>query len=162
MNDQLLADCASEFQSTLQLKDKQIECLNHVLSGRDVIANLPVGYGKSIIYQLLPVLMKKKGLSKHVVLVLSPLNIIQEEQIRVLDGHGITACRLPYTDEGTELLDINGIVKGKYSVVFAHPEALLNTDSGKALLQETSFIDVVAAVAIDECHIVEEWYVLYF
>ena len=44
MNDQLLADCASKFQSTLQLKDKQIECLNYVLSGRDAIANLPVGY----------------------------------------------------------------------------------------------------------------------
>jgi len=158
MDDQLLADCAREFQSTLQLKDKQVECLNYVLSGRDVIANLPVGYGKSIIYQLLPLLMKKKGLPKHVVLVLSPLNIIQEEQIRFLDGHGVTACRLPYTDEGTEL-DINGIVNGKYSVVFAHPEALLNTDCGKSLLHETSFIDVVAAVAVDECHIVEEWYV---
>ena len=83
MNDQLLADCASEFQSTLQIKDTQIECLNHVLSGRDVIVNLPVGYGKSIFYQLLPLLMKKIGLSKHVVLVLSPLNIIQEEQIRI-------------------------------------------------------------------------------
>jgi len=44
MNDQLLADCAREFQSTLQLKDKQVECLNYVLSGRDVIANLPVGW----------------------------------------------------------------------------------------------------------------------
>jgi len=94
------------------------------------------------------------------VLALSPLNIIQEEQIRILDGHGIMACRLPYTDEGIELLDKNGIVNGQYSVVFAHPEALLNTDSGMSLLQETSFIDVVAAVAIDECHIVEKWYVL--
>jgi len=85
--------------------EKKIECLNYVLSGRDAMANLPVGYGKSIIYQLLPLLMKKKGLPKHVVLVLSPLNIIQEEQIRILDGHGITACRLPYTDEGTKLMD---------------------------------------------------------
>jgi len=61
MDDHHLADCASEFQSTLQLKDKQIECLNYVLSSRDVIANLPVGYGKSIIYQLLPLLMKKNS-----------------------------------------------------------------------------------------------------
>jgi len=48
MNDQLLADCAREFQSTLQLKDKQVECLNYVLSGRDVIANRGVFMGAAM------------------------------------------------------------------------------------------------------------------
>ncbi|KAL4220272.1 hypothetical protein ACF0H5_020679 [Mactra antiquata] len=95
--------CAKTFDYSLVLKPKQIECFIHILSGRDVIVNLPVGYGKSLIYQLLPGIMKKKGL------------------------------------------------------LFAHPEALLNTESANLLLQDPSFIDKVAAVTIDECHIVEEW-----
>jgi ATP-dependent DNA helicase RecQ len=127
-----------------------------VLFGKDVIVNLPVGYGKSLVYQLLPGIMKKKGLTKNVVLVLSPLNIIQEEQLNILGYSGVTSCRLPYSDKEPEFdLDLSKILEN--SVIFAHPEALLNTDCRKSLLQDRAFIDAVAAVTIDECHIVEEW-----
>jgi superfamily II DNA helicase RecQ len=38
---------------TSSLKPKQAECLNHNIEGRYVLVNLPVGYGKSVIYLLL-------------------------------------------------------------------------------------------------------------
>ena len=38
----------------LQLKSKQLEALNAFLSGRDTFVSLPTGYGKSIIYTVLP------------------------------------------------------------------------------------------------------------
>ena len=38
----------------LQLKSKQFEALNAFLSGRDTFVSLPTGYGKSIIYAVLP------------------------------------------------------------------------------------------------------------
>ena len=37
-----------------QLKDKQVEAAVSVLSGRDTFVSLPTGYGKSVIYALLP------------------------------------------------------------------------------------------------------------
>ncbi|KAL4236165.1 hypothetical protein ACF0H5_004551 [Mactra antiquata] len=148
--------CAKTFDYSLVLKPKQIECFIYILSGRDVIVNLPVGYGKSLIYQLLPGIMKKKGRRKTVVLVVSPLNIIQEEQLKFLESRSVSACRLPYSDYDSKE-DLSKIADGHFSVLFAHPEALLNTESGNLLLQDPSFIDKVAAVTIDECHIVEEW-----
>ncbi|XP_060587995.1 uncharacterized protein LOC132743457 [Ruditapes philippinarum] len=100
--------------------------------------------------------MKKKGLTKNVVLVLSPLNITQEEQLNILGSSGVTSCRLPYSDKEPEFdLDLSKNLEN--SVIFAHPEALLNTDCRKSLLQDRAFIDAVAAVTIDECHIVGEW-----
>jgi hypothetical protein len=42
---QLLNDCAKDFDPALVFKCKQIECFEHILFGKDVIINLPVGYG---------------------------------------------------------------------------------------------------------------------
>jgi superfamily II DNA helicase RecQ len=52
---------------------------------------------------------------------------------------------------------IQNIAEGEFAIVFAHPEALLNTVSGKDLLSKRQFIDHVKGVVIDGCHIVKEW-----
>ncbi len=44
-----------------QLKPEQEECLVHILNGGDVVALLPTGFGKSLIYQLLPIVSEKLG-----------------------------------------------------------------------------------------------------
>jgi len=38
--------------SSIKAKPEPIECLQSLLAGKDVIANLPVGYGKILIYQI--------------------------------------------------------------------------------------------------------------
>lgn len=158
-----ISDCVNLFDQQIQLKPKQFDCLQHLLAGRDVIANLPVGYGKSLIYQVLPIILKNiVGITKPVVVVISPLNIIQCEQIEVLRQHSVPACRLAYCDRDGEsdLEDmdvVKRVIQGEFEVVFAHPEALLNTAGGKQLLSDENFIEKVGAVVIDECHIVETW-----
>ncbi len=47
--------------SICQLKPEQEECLVHILNGGDVVALLPTGFGKSLIYQLLPIVSEKLG-----------------------------------------------------------------------------------------------------
>ena len=52
----------------LELKSKQLEALNAFLSGRDTFVSLPTGYGKSIIYAVLPLafdFMKGKSLLSY-------------------------------------------------------------------------------------------------
>ncbi len=43
-----------------QLKPEQEVCLVHILNGGDVLALLPTGFGKSLIYQSLPIVSEKQ------------------------------------------------------------------------------------------------------
>ena len=69
------------------LKDEQIECIGRFgCHGRDVLAVLPTGFGKSAIYQLIPKVLFHMGrtanaTSKTTVAVVSPLNYIRKEQV---------------------------------------------------------------------------------
>jgi len=68
-----------------KLKEKQLETLQSLYEGKDTIAVLPTGYGKSVIFQLLPhFLQKVNGLSDPmIVLVIAPLNAIMQNQVRI-------------------------------------------------------------------------------
>jgi superfamily II DNA helicase RecQ len=152
----MINECVERYQHCLVLKDKQRDCLECLLDGKDVVANLPVGYGKSLIYHLLPSLLG------GIVLVVSPLNIIQQDQMDSIQKHDITCCRLEFNDNlgATDAkcdADIRDIIDGKYSIVLSHPEAILNSPSGKELLRNSEFTKKVVAVVVDECHIVEKW-----
>ncbi len=50
-----------EYSRHLPLKPEQEECLVHILNGGDVVTLLPTGFGKSLIYQLLPIVSEKLG-----------------------------------------------------------------------------------------------------
>ena len=86
------------------LKDSSIESLTkyqskvlfHVLNGEDTFVSLPTGHGKSLIYQLSPSVSKHLGLLSEVpiVLVISPLNALIDDQIASVTKLGITACKL--------------------------------------------------------------------
>ena len=71
------------------MKPKQVKCLEAIYFGRDVVAVLPTGYGKSLIFHLLPSLFYDKLTSLRsasnnhaVVIVVSPLNALIENQIQ--------------------------------------------------------------------------------
>ena len=63
-------------------KPCKVLCLEHLLSGQDVFAVFPTGYGKSILFQVLPDLFPQKVPGKYnIVLVICPLNSIIEDLI---------------------------------------------------------------------------------
>ena len=80
------------------LKEKQLECISSIVcDGRDVRAVLLTGYGKSVIYQILPdVFDIMLGTEKSMVLVISPLNALMQDQITKLKDRGIS-CSLIVT-----------------------------------------------------------------
>ena len=70
------------------LKDEQIECIRRIVCyGRDFLAVLPTGFGKSSIYQLIPKVLFHMGCtannatSKTIVAVFSPLQYIRKQQV---------------------------------------------------------------------------------
>ena len=82
---------ALQFFPGIQIKPEQELCLESlVVKRKDVLGVLPTGYGKSLIYQLLPKLMSeywflKTGTKKTIsVLVVSPLELIRRQQVERL------------------------------------------------------------------------------
>ena len=159
----------------LNLKPLQTKCLEYILKGKNVIGVLPTGFGKSLIFHLLPYVLPTKG-AKNIVLVVCPLNSIIEDQLTVLNSRGISANVLvrrsqnSITDElfsSTQGRDQNvdeeakfeipsDILNGQCSIVFAHPEALLS-EEGRGLMASQVYQDNVVACVIDEAHCVEIW-----
>ena len=72
------------------LKPEQVKCFEYILQGYDVIAVLPTGFWKSLLYQLLPDISPTKT-TQNIVIVVCPLTSIIEDQLKVLNNMGINA-----------------------------------------------------------------------
>ena len=96
----LQAAISHSIYSNINLKVKQVICLEAIYHGRDVVALLPTGYGKSVIFHLLPSLFLDKinyerGAAAHpVVILVSPLNALIKDQIRRLQEGNVKAAIL--------------------------------------------------------------------
>ncbi len=79
-----------------QLKPEQEECLVHILNGGDVVALLPIGFGKSSIYQLLPIVSEKPGRPKSgkaIIVIVSPLVALMGDQVKEAAKFGLCAAQ---------------------------------------------------------------------
>ena len=73
---------------TFPLKEKQTECLRNLYNLHDIIAVLPTGYGKSLIFQLLPYLNQRKCNRQKtmIVMMVVPFNSIMKDQVQTLQN----------------------------------------------------------------------------
>eukprot|EP01083_Nonionella_stella_P053851 142280_1 len=124
----------------------QKEIISAVLSGRDCFVLMSTGSGKSLCYQLPPLITKKP------VIVVSPLISLMEDQVMSLTATGISACCI--TGAHRDFSMWNRAKKGEFSLIYLSPEKV------------TSWIDQVGEIvkscgvtcfAIDEAHCVSEW-----
>ena len=141
---EIISLAVASYDERIQLKEKQIECLKLIIDGSegkfcDVIVALPTGYGKSLIYNLLPFALRTKR-SREVgsCLVICPLNLIQSDQMRSLDARGISSCRLSQDCVVTTLKDreecqvtMSDVIKGSYDLIFATPKHCLTLKKEK-------------------------------
>ena len=158
-----------KYDPNMKLRDKQEECLTYIVENSDhgcnLIVSLPTGYGKSLIYCLLPQVLKDHQRKDNgCVLVVCPLNLIQYDQMRNLAAHGIASCRLSQDCKATTLVNnvenevtLTDVMAAKFDLIFCHPEALFNTTDGETLLYSQPFQEKLLAVVVDECHTVEAW-----
>ena len=68
------------------LKPLQVKCFECLLKGQDIIAVLPTGFGKSLLFQLLPDFLPVKA-DKNIVIVVCPLNSIIGDQLNFSRPH---------------------------------------------------------------------------
>ena len=142
-----LQECVRRFPIT-NLKPERQEAVECLLAGRDVLAILPTGFGKSLIYQVF-------GEAKQSsVLVISPLNSIVEEQVVELSELGFPAIHLQENDPAC----LKAISQGKFRFIFCSAERCLSVEF-QALLKSESTRSDIELVVVDESHTVETWLV---
>lgn len=127
----------------------QREIIDNVLSGRDTLAVMPTGGGKSLCYQI-PALI-----FEGITVVVSPLISLMQDQVGALLENGVDAAFLNSTLTLEEYKKtVHAIKSGETKLLYVSPEGLA-TERVKSILSEA---DVpVSCVTIDEAHCISEW-----
>ena len=125
----------------------QEEIVGAALAGRDVLALLPTGGGKSLCFQLPAVL--GNGLT----LVISPLIALMKDQVDALQANGVQATFLNSSLESEDAKSrFRGLWRNQYRLLYVAPERLFQTSFLQSLTEWG-----VDRVAIDEAHCISEW-----
>jgi ATP-dependent DNA helicase RecQ len=117
-----------------------------VLAGRDCLAVMPTGAGKSLTYQL------PARLLGGTTLVISPLIALMKDQVDGLQEAGLRATFLNSSLEAGERLErIRSLRRGEYELVYAAPEGI--EQSVGPLLDQLD----LKLIAVDEAHCISQW-----
>ncbi len=130
-----------------EFRPLQEEIIRSALEGRDVLALLPTGGGKSVCFQV-PVLMKE-GLA----LVVTPLIALMKDQVQNLADRGIRALAIHAGMSRYEVdLTLNNAAYGDFKFLYVSPERL-NTRLFR------SYLDVlpISTIVVDEAHCISQW-----
>ena len=125
----------------------QLEAVNTILNGRDLVAVMPTGSGKSVCYQL-PAMR-----AGHLTLVVSPLRALMRDQVQALQARGVAAALI---DSGVTPKRRRSIYDmahgGGLRILYVAPERLFSDDF--AAFTQSARVDLIA---IDEAHCVLQW-----
>lgn len=125
----------------------QAEIIDALLAGRDVLAVLPTGAGKSICYQI-PALLRH-GLT----IVVSPLIALMKDQVESLVQADLPAAAINSSLSNEEYTKVTrGIAEGYYKLIYIAPERL-----SPGMLARFSASNSISMVVIDEAHCVSQW-----
>lgn len=125
----------------------QKSVIEKVIAGKNVLAVMPTGAGKSLCYQI-PALLNS-GLT----LVISPLISLMKDQIDSLKQNGIEAAALNSTTPQDEVNPIlRNAYEGKIKLLYMTPERL----AMDYFRYQLNFINV-SLVAVDEAHCISQW-----
>jgi ATP-dependent DNA helicase RecQ len=124
----------------------QGEVIEAVLAGRDCVAIMPTGAGKSLTYQI------PARVLGGTTLVISPLIALMKDQVDAMAEVGLRATFLNSTltyDQRRER--VAGLWRGEYELVYAAPEGI-EASAGGALSRAR-----LSLIAVDEAHCISQW-----
>ncbi|MDF1696373.1 MAG: RecQ family ATP-dependent DNA helicase [Saprospiraceae bacterium] len=130
-----------------QFRSSQKDIINAVLDGKDTLALLHTGAGKSVCYQVPALCLPGKTI------VVSPLIALMQDQVEALNNKGIFA-RAIYSGLGYRQVDLilDNFVNGPLKILYVSPERL-ETD---IFIERFKRADV-SLIAIDEAHCISQW-----
>lgn len=128
-------------------RNPQEQIINSVLQGKDTLALLPTGAGKSICYQI-PI-MAREGIG----IVVSPLIALMKDQVQQLLRRGIKAVEIVSGMSAREIdIALDNCIYGHVKFLYLSPERLQNP-----MVQERLKKMKINLIAIDEAHCISQW-----
>ena len=125
----------------------QEEIISEALAGRDVLAVLPTGGGKSVCFQV-PALMRK-----GICIVVTPLIALMKDQVQNLRNRGIGALAVHAGMTRREIdYTLDNAIYGDYKFLYVSPERL-RTELFRVRLLKMD----VSLLAVDEAHCISQW-----
>ncbi len=144
-----------------RIKPEQLTAIQSLLKGINVFMSVPTGFGKSLVYQLLPFCAERLLHSSSwefktpVVVIVSPLVSLMHDQVSKLAAKGVNAVCI---SGDVDLDDAYALVtEGRFTHVFGSPEAFVGSRKWRSLFLDKSFSGRVTAIAIDEAHCIVKW-----
>ena len=128
-----------------RFRGRQQDVIERVMAGRNTLAVMPTGAGKSLTYQIPALCREGTGL------VISPLIALMHDQVRSAEAAGIRASTLTSADDNRDET-IDRLRNGALDLIYVAPERA-STESFRRLIERIP----LALIAIDEAHCVSEW-----
>ena len=126
-------------------RPNQLEIIQHVLSGKDTLAIMPTGGGKSLCYQL-PALAHQ-----GVAIVISPLIALMKDQVDALQSNGVSAAFYNSSqDQQTQEHILESLMAGTLKLLYVAPESIWGI---------TNYLEksIISLIAVDEAHCISSW-----
>ncbi len=126
-------------------RPNQLEIIQHVLSGKDTLAIMPTGGGKSLCYQL-PALAQQ-----GVAIVISPLIALMKDQVDALKSNGVSAAFYNSSqDQQTQQDILESLMAGTLKLLYVAPESIWGI---------TNYLEksIISLIAVDEAHCISSW-----
>ncbi len=130
-----------------EFRPGQEQIITALLGGRDVLAVLPTGAGKSLVFQLAAQLLP--GLT----VVIAPLLALMQDQVQSVAGQGISVGAISSDRAATDVAaTLDALRAGALKLLYVTPERFANAEFMAALRGTT-----VSLLAVDEAHCVTDW-----
>jgi len=130
-----------------QLRDGQQRVIDSVLDGKDTLAIMPTGSGKSLCYQI------PARILEGMTIVVSPLISLMKDQLEKLEEMGIRAVQVNSSlSAEEERQSLAAIAENRCEIVFCTPERLVMAEFVEILKQVK-----IALVVVDEAHCISQW-----
>lgn len=131
----------------------QAEIIESVLSGKDTLALMPTGGGKSICFQIPTMVIGQENQEKRLCLVITPLIALMRDQVANLQARGIQAEAV-YTGMSwdRQRMALDNCLYGPYHFLYCSPERLESEEFRKRLKDLP-----IGLIAVDEAHCISQW-----